>query len=93
MLSAKLDIHSRNLSEVYNADVFTRQFSIVVSRPVNRACIDDMRLFAKIVVLIGVGIIVLLIRVLKCRSEVGKEEAAKSLQRLKSENKNKIIIL
>ncbi|KAB2626773.1 hypothetical protein D8674_020391 [Pyrus ussuriensis x Pyrus communis] len=83
MLSARLDIHARNLSEVYNAVILTRQFLV-----------DDMRLSARIVsvisgfrsykfVLIGVGIIAPLIRVLECGSEVGKEKAAKSLQRLK----------
>ncbi|KAB2614520.1 vacuolar protein 8 [Pyrus ussuriensis x Pyrus communis] len=103
MLSARLDIHARNLLEVYNTGVLTQRFAIVVSRPGNRACRDDMRLSAKIVsvisgfrsykvVLIGAGIITLLIRVLECGSEVGKEKAAKCLKRLKSEIKNKIII-
>ncbi|RXI06142.1 hypothetical protein DVH24_018184 [Malus domestica] len=95
MLSARLDIHARNLSEVYNVNVLTQRFAIVVSKPSNRVCGDDMRLSAKIVsvicgfrsykvVLIGARIITPLIQVLECGSEVGKEEAAKSLQRLKS---------
>ncbi|KAM1485382.1 hypothetical protein TB1_036236 [Malus domestica] len=162
MLSARLDLHARNLSEVYNAGVLTRRFAIVVSRPGNGACRDDMRFYvrdlmtrmkigdaemkrqallnlyeavveddkyvkvvvehseivhllirfldfsheveiqelsAKIVsvisgfrsykvVLVGAGIIAPLIRVLESGREVGKEEAAKSLQRLTENSDN-----
>ncbi|CAL8145956.1 unnamed protein product [Prunus armeniaca] len=161
MLSAKLDLHARNLSEIYNAGVLTHRFAIVVSRPGNGACRDDMRFYvrdlmtrmkiggaemkrqallnlyeavveddryvkvlveqsdivnvlislldsheaeiqewsAKVVsvisgfgsykvVLIGAGIIAPLIRVLECGSEVGKEGAAKSLQRLTENSDN-----
>ncbi|XP_068323800.1 vacuolar protein 8-like [Pyrus communis] len=162
ILSARLDLHARNLSDIYNAGVLTRRFAIVVSRPGNGACRDDMRFYvrdlmtrmkigdaemkrqallnlhealveddkyvkvvvehgeivyvlasfldfshdvriqelsAKIVsvisgfgsykvVLIGAGIIAPLIRVLECGSVVGKEEAAKSLQRLTENSDN-----
>ncbi|KAH0985602.1 hypothetical protein GBA52_012779 [Prunus armeniaca] len=130
MLSAKLDLHARNLSEIYNAGVLTHRFAIVVSRPGNGACRDDMRFYVRDlmtrmkiggaemkrqallnlyeavveddryvkvvveqsdivnVVLIGAGIIAPLIRVLECGSEVGKEGAAKSLQRLTENSDN-----
>lgn len=161
MLSAKLDLHARSLSEIYNAGVLSHRFAIVVSRPGSGACREDMRFYvrdlmtrmkigdaemkrqalqnlhnsiveddkyvkvvvehtdtvnllisfldsneveiqdgsAKIVslisgfgsykgVMIGAGVIAPLIRVLECGSEIGKEGAARSLQRLTENSDN-----
>ncbi|KAL6197507.1 hypothetical protein ACLB2K_033115 [Fragaria x ananassa] len=160
-LAGKLDLHARSLSEIYSAGVLAHRFAIVVSKPGNGACRDDMRFYvrdlttrmkvgdaemklqalkslydsieedekyvkvvveqsevvglligfldsneveiqdgsAKIVglvsgfgfckgVLIGAGVIAPLIRVLECGSEIGKEGAARSLQRLTENGDN-----
>ncbi|PRQ28736.1 hypothetical protein RchiOBHm_Chr5g0006221 [Rosa chinensis] len=46
-LAAKLDLHAGSLSEIYNAGVLTHRFAIVVSRPGNGACRDDMRFYVR----------------------------------------------
>ncbi|PON70928.1 Beta-catenin [Parasponia andersonii] len=47
LIYAKLDTHSRKLSEIYNAGVLTRGFAIIVSRPGFGACRDDMRFYVR----------------------------------------------
>ncbi|XP_010480429.1 PREDICTED: uncharacterized protein LOC104759169 [Camelina sativa] len=46
-MSRKLERHVKSLSLVYSAEILSRGFAIVVSKPSGKACRDDMRFYIR----------------------------------------------
>ncbi|CAL9214521.1 unnamed protein product [Arabidopsis halleri] len=47
VMSGKFDRHVRNLSRIYSAEILRHGFAIVVSKPSDEACRDDMRFYIR----------------------------------------------
>ncbi|KAG7653893.1 Armadillo-type fold [Arabidopsis suecica] len=47
VMSGKFDRHVRNLSRIYSAEILRHGFAIVVSKPSDKACRDDMRFYVR----------------------------------------------